>query len=45
MDYTTVESTREFVARMDHGVDWREQIDAELVRERDETTDLDLWEL
>lgn len=28
MDYTTVESTREFIARMDHGVDWREQIES-----------------
>lgn len=28
MDYRTVESSREFVARMDHGVDWRAQIEA-----------------
>ncbi|UPM43625.1 PPC domain-containing DNA-binding protein [Halocatena salina] len=27
MDYRTVESSREFVARMDHGVDWRDQIE------------------
>lgn len=27
MDYRTVESSREFVARMDHGVDWRAQIE------------------
>lgn len=28
MDHRTVESSREFVARMDHGVDWRAQIEA-----------------
>lgn len=28
MDYTTVESTREFIARLDHGADWRAQIEA-----------------
>ncbi|MFC6963788.1 PPC domain-containing DNA-binding protein [Halocatena marina] len=27
MDYTVIESTREFIARMDHGADWRAQIE------------------
>jgi predicted DNA-binding protein with PD1-like motif len=27
MDYREVESTREFVCRLDHGADWREQIE------------------
>ena len=28
MDYLEVEGTREFVARLDHGADWRGQIEA-----------------
>lgn len=28
MDHRTVESSREFVARMDHGADWRAQIES-----------------
>lgn len=28
MQYENVEATREFVARLEHGRDWREQIEA-----------------